>query len=478
MAPAFFSKDGGAYERAIKKSPEEKARLEAERNGEREAVALWSRAAAEVRKKAFEDDRFSAEVAPLPKVITPEFQYPGGDVHIRSIIEVRCARCHGKDGAQSAYPLETYEQIAKYLEVSATMTVKPGGDWVKVEEPIGLEKLTQSTHAHLLSFAMLFSLTGLVVAFSSYPMVVRCVLGPWVVLAVFADVSLWWLARLSSDWGPYFAMGVIGTGGAAGAGLAAQITLSLWNMYGMKGRMVLALIFILGAACGGLVFLNQIQPGLSKKHDALNAKTNTDNPVEDDKKPVDKKLQVAAIKETEHKDVPANAKLETAPAPKAIAVTAVAVLSPMEKVFRFPVKDGSGQVVPIAKIPFKGDQDGGMVRAFFDKDGGDFAKAVKKNDTETQDKLRLERTNEMAAFLAWTHLDDVERRKAYETDAFNLPGSLVGKPFTDDYLAAGTVKVKSLIGDRCVKCHTEGSDAEKYPLDNYEQILKELRPRQ
>jgi hypothetical protein len=84
----------------------------------------------------------------------------------------------------------------------------------------------------------------------------------------------------------------------------------------------------------------------------------------------------------------------------------------------------------------------------------------------------------MAAFLAWTHLDDVERRKAYETDAFNLPGSLVGKPFTDDYLAAGTVKVKSLIGDRCVKCHTEGSDAEKYPLDNYEQILKELRPRQ
>ena len=43
---------------------------------------------------------------------------------------------------------------------------------------------------------MLFSLTGLVFAFTNYPVTLRCVLGPLVVLAVFADVSLWWLARL------------------------------------------------------------------------------------------------------------------------------------------------------------------------------------------------------------------------------------------------------------------------------------------
>ena len=32
------------------------------------------------------------------------------------------------------------------------------------------------------------------------------------VLAIFADVALWWLARTCDEWGPYFAWGIIGTG--------------------------------------------------------------------------------------------------------------------------------------------------------------------------------------------------------------------------------------------------------------------------
>ena len=78
----------------------------------------------------------------------------------------------------------------------------------------------------------------------------------------------------------------------------------------------------------------------------------------------------------------------------------------MEKVFRYPVKDAAGMELPLLKIPFKGDQDGGMTRAFFDKDAGDFAQAVKAKDIEAQDKLRPERFGELEAFQAWMKLGD------------------------------------------------------------------------
>ncbi len=82
-----------------------------------------------------------------------------------------------------------------------------------------------------------------------------------------ADVSLWWLARLCDEWGPYFAMGIIGTGGAAGVGLAFQIVLSLFNMYGAKGKLVILLLFLLAGAGAGLVFVNKIKPGLKEKQE-------------------------------------------------------------------------------------------------------------------------------------------------------------------------------------------------------------------
>ena len=149
---------------------------------------------------------------------------------------------------------------------------------MKVEEPISLVKLTQSTHAHLLSFSVLFSLTGLIFAFTSYPTVLRCVLGPWVLLAMVTDISLWWLSRLCSEWGQYFAMGIIGTGLFAGVGLALQITLSLFNMYGWKGRVVLLFLFALVAGIAGVVYTNQIKPGLERKQQQIADATKNNEP--------------------------------------------------------------------------------------------------------------------------------------------------------------------------------------------------------
>jgi cytochrome c553 len=450
MAPAFTTRDGGEWTKTIRENPKLQDELQQKRDGERDALVLWAESDPDVRKKAYQDDHFDIKAGKEPKAITEDFKIGTGAVKVRSIIETRCVRCHqpnGDDTNAGNFPLQTYEQIEKYLTVSAIVSVPPGGAWVRVQEPIGLEKLTQSTHAHLLSFSVLFSLTGLVFAFTSYPTVLRCVLGPWVLLAMVADISLWWLARLCNDWGQYFAMGIIGTGGVAGVGLALQITLSLFNMYGPKGKIVVLGLLALGAAGVGLVYLNKIEPGLKDKKDRLNAAK-----VDDSGKKSDESKKNG------------NGGAANGPPTK---------LSPFQNVLAFPVKGPDGKEFPVLEIPFpKGKDAGGMVRAFFDKDIGDFAAAVKDKDMAAQQKLMPERHGELAALVAWSKLADAERKKAYDADAFTLPTDLAKKPITPDYLKDGKAKVKSIITDRCIRCH---ADDENVTFNDYETLLKYLK---
>jgi hypothetical protein len=324
------------------------------------------------------------------------------------------------------------------------------GDYIKVEEPISLDKLTQSTHAHLLSFAVLFSCTGLIFAFTSYPTIVRCVLGPWVLLAIVTDVAFWWLARLSDDYGVYFAKGVIGTGLCAGAGLGAQITLSLWNMYGPRGKIVLLLLFAIGAGAFGLVGWKVVWPHLQKKQEAIAlAKNHTQADATNGNGGKKDNVQPIVI-ETPLSQA---SKMLTLP------------LGPDGK----PIPFGAG--VPWVDLKFKKEQTGGMIRAFFDKDKGEFAAAVSGKDEDAQKKLMPERHGERAALLAWTKLAEAERKKAFDADAFELPAELTGKPITKDYLAGNKVKIQTMFKDRCISCH-EGEDKAKF--ENYEEFRKYL----
>lgn len=139
---------------------------------------------------------------------------------------------------------------------------KAADPWKEAKQKqLSVDSLTQSTHAHLLSFAMLWTLTGIIFAFTSYSCFVRSVLAPVVLVAQVLDVGCWWLARLP-DVGPYFALAIMATGAVVGMGLGAQITLSLWNMWGGRGRAVLLLLFLLGAGAFGLVFVKVIGPQL------------------------------------------------------------------------------------------------------------------------------------------------------------------------------------------------------------------------
>jgi hypothetical protein len=230
-------------------------RGDAEREGERKALVAWVKAGAP--KEAYTNDAF-----PLPadwnnQPITKDF-LDNKALKVRSILETRCVVCHNQGNAKAVrglggrvnqggdvqaqkFPLENYDQVAKY-------TCEGGGP------KMSLEALTQSTHAHLLSFSMLWALTGLIFALTRYPGFIRFLLAPLVLLAQIADVSFWWLARLPGPLGEQFAMAIVITGGIVGAGLALQIVLSLFDMYDWAGRVVLVLLFVLAGVGGAYVY--------------------------------------------------------------------------------------------------------------------------------------------------------------------------------------------------------------------------------
>ncbi len=151
-------------------------------------------------------------------------------------------------------------EVAK--EQIAVLAAAPKKKKNPKERQLSVESLTQSTHAHLLSFSMLWALTGLAFAFTNYPLWMRVCLSPLVLIAQVADISCWWLARLP-DVGPYFAVAIFGTGALVGIGLSLQIVLTMFNMYGGKGKMVLAFICLFGIGGLGAVYIKCIDPELA-----------------------------------------------------------------------------------------------------------------------------------------------------------------------------------------------------------------------
>ena len=229
MAPAFFAKSKGYSKEITERS---RAIVDAERESERLAMLEWLRSDTEIQRKAYEEDALILSSTLRDRSLAGQWLTPDGDaVKIKSLFEARCNVCHAE---QSQPPSMINFAELEPLITPPTDEILPGG-WVRSSKLMTMDSLTQSTHAHLLSFAMLFALTGLCFAFTSYPGWMRGILGPIVLIAQVCDVSCWWLARIP-DYGPMFAQTILLTGSIVGLGLMLQIVLSLFNMYGPWAR--------------------------------------------------------------------------------------------------------------------------------------------------------------------------------------------------------------------------------------------------
>ncbi len=439
MTPALFALDAADYQKRRAENPADAARLDAERHGERLALLAWATSAPAARKKAHDEDRFTLPKDRVGQPLTTDWTDKDNPetVKVRTLLLARCVRCHKEGSEAGSYPLRTYDQLMKYLPTS--QAVPPEGGYVDSGKLMSLEKLTQSTHAHLLSFAVLFALTGLTFAFTGYPAAVRAVIAPVVLVAQVADVSCWWLARLDGV-GPYFAMTILATGAVVGLGLSWQIVFSLFDLYGNRGKAVLGALFLLAAGAGGVLYVAKVAPFLKNERDEK------------------EQLKAAAPA-----PVPA-----TAP-PKAAAGVSAGP-SELEQFLTGPA--------PAGGRPWGGRKAGvNMVPAFFDKDGADYKKIMKGGDEDEKRTLTAERDGERAAVLAWARAAPDARKKAYDDDAFPPPAALAGQPLTADYRAdGGAVKVKSILNDRCGRCHFPDGEQKEFPLDTYDGLLKYLGP--
>jgi hypothetical protein len=216
-----------------------------ERDGEALAVLDWIHAGA--LQSTFEGDNHPLPAALLRQPITATFlnQDTGGPATVRvaTILRERCARCHGEHASNvgSRYPLQTWDEVHDYC------TAQAGGAGLSVR------KLAQSTHVHLLGLAMLFGLTGLLFTFTSYPGWLRGLVGPLPQLAQVAEVGCWWLTRGDAAW----ATGIVLTAAAVAAGLGLQIVLSLFDLFGRPGKVIVALS-VLAACLGGFFLKGQV----------------------------------------------------------------------------------------------------------------------------------------------------------------------------------------------------------------------------
>ena len=417
MAPAFFAKSKG-WSGEANRGRDLEARNK-EHQGELDAMLAWVRSDAEPKEAAYKNDSFPKPVE--IEAITPEFLRPDGGVKVKSLIEARCQNCH----ANQAPSLANYDELKSRITPPSQEIID--GKWVRTAKQPDIERLTQSTHAHLLTFAVLFAMTGLTFAFTSYWRTVRCVLAPAVLVAQVADISCWWLA-LVPHYGVYFAYSIMATGAVVGMGLSLQIVLSLLNMYGVRGKFAVLLLLFGGAAGLGFIGLKVIQPALDDER----------------RKADERKIPIPTVLEVVQGPVPAD-------------------VGHLEKLIMGPVKADV--------VPFTGK--GTMAPAFFEKDGADYKKRI-----QAEPGLYQERDGERQALRAWIRSEPAARAKAFDSDSFPLPKELVGQPITAEYLTdAKAVKVKSIIADRCARCHATGGEQEDYPLETYDQVSKYFAPR-
>jgi hypothetical protein len=263
---AAFRKRSGGWAKAVKDKakemklertdPKAEEAVALDRDGERLALIEWI-ASAEDRKKEYDNDAhpFSDKLVSHP--ISSEFLLEKDEkegkktyAKVRTIIEVRCVRCHSESasGSASQYPLDNWEHVELYLE-------KEKGTGMS------LPKLAQTSHVHLLGFSMLWGLTGLIFAFTSYPGWIRLLIAPLALIAQMVDISFWWLARVETH-GPMFAQAIMVSGGVVGLALAVQILGGLFNLFGAKGKVIVAIILLVAAGIGAKVYHDVIDPYL------------------------------------------------------------------------------------------------------------------------------------------------------------------------------------------------------------------------
>lgn len=135
-----------------------------------------------------------------------------GFARVQPILEQQCVMCHRPQSGLPVPPLTSYDEVKTLAETDMGQSVK---------------SLVSVSHIHLFGISFIFMLAGLIFAFSELPSGWRAALIVAPFVSIWIDIGSWWFTK--SD--PIFAYTVVLGGALMGVALAAQIVLSLYEMW-------------------------------------------------------------------------------------------------------------------------------------------------------------------------------------------------------------------------------------------------------
>ena len=136
-----------------------------------------------------------------------------GYVAVAPIFTNNCVKCHSPQSGMSIPPLSSYDDIKKLL---------------KTDTGENIVELARVSHIHLFGISLIFALTGAIFALTETPGWLRVSLVVFPYLTIIMDIGSWWLTKYFD---PAFAYVVLIGGAGMGLALAAQILISLWEMW-------------------------------------------------------------------------------------------------------------------------------------------------------------------------------------------------------------------------------------------------------
>lgn len=132
---------------------------------------------------------------------------------VAPIFQKQCISCHSPKSGIPVPPLTSYDEIHKLLGTDVGQTSA---------------QLARVSHVHLFGISIIFLLTGAIFALSDIPVGARVLLVSIPYLSILMDIGSWWGTKYLD---PTFAYIVIAGGILMGGALAAQVFISLWQMW-------------------------------------------------------------------------------------------------------------------------------------------------------------------------------------------------------------------------------------------------------
>lgn len=131
---------------------------------------------------------------------------------VQPIFIKNCAVCHSKESGMPIPPLTTFEDVSAYTRTDIGQSVK---------------SLVRVSHIHLFGMSFIFILTSWIFVMSEVAYKWRAIIVAIPFIAIWMDIGSWWFTRFE----PFFAYTVIAGGVLMGLSLAAQILISLWEIW-------------------------------------------------------------------------------------------------------------------------------------------------------------------------------------------------------------------------------------------------------